>query len=1162
MSLSDVVVSQVDLSEVEVEPLSHAGRVVGAFFPLDRAEIEVVQSAFEAGAGKPDAYSLVGHGRDGHFWVRRKSDRRLVALDELGVYRLLSSLELPGGQAWRGLPEVMIVSCGANNPGTGGLPGRLRELAGKKDGYRGEFSGYEGRARVRKGRHRIEELTGEPAGEFKGGVGIDENGVPYVDLAPPEQGEPELPLGVSRYSPDAGGLRAERQAPVVDQVPNWLLEFAKEARRDAEIVDQWHMEPPGSDSVVLTEGNKNSMREFARRLLRREPGEGEVPWDIQLHVTETRTRLENNGDVWFGKLKEELKAALVDLDVPKNSKLLNFDFDHIKHSAKKANDKFPSLDILVFDTAGKTIGEYQSAQSLDLSFVPFRADLVAASRRKLHWRVEGLAGIVDSVEGDQSLLVLELHSSERLRKDREASVSEQMSVAAQKVYPEKSDEEIKTFIEKRTTFIDGSARFTALIVDLIKLPADGRVPLRGAAGVVVEPLVDGSVPREVQREWRSWVAEARKKVRKTQEVKRVRKSRGDPARAPVADSLLEPVRTEWSPSQAGFNVASVRRDAEVVGRWQAKPPVMGHPVLPSNSMVELAEGLRRRVPAEGDVPWDIQLHVTEPKARLDRYGEDWFDLLEEELKAALKACGVDEGADLPLFDFDHIKHEATEETNPSIDILVFDTAGKTIREYQSAQSLDLSFIPFRVDLVAASRRKLHWRVEGLAGIVDDVEGDQSLLVLDLRSNDMREGRAASVIEQLKSASQKVFPGKSGEEIDTFINKNIVLMDGTSKQGRGISVDLIRLSADMLVSLRDKLGVSAERSIYDKLPREAQKKLRSWAAKARKAALSDVDIAQLDSLLQGKVTVALLRSTGSESVEMFSDEESKVRAFGSSLGKAILERPPGWEFPDVRITVHLTSGSSDESVRQVVKNYLIGVLENEMEKAGVNPSDVNRVAFTWFWGRNGRGYAGWVSLRIHVSPGEPREGRELEYYRRAKMLAGKFAHVNSALLSKAVEQRVMLAAEGFFGRFIAAVDELPTLKIHIKGPPRLGPARQELMEKVVRETLVACRENNEKPEALPKVEAIMRYARIEWDSESLLPQGVDFSLWETVLGEEIVAGTENWLDPYFENSGAAGEVAPLPDAVGGGIDLEDVEFVELTDGMGGVTRAYYPLQRES
>lgn len=137
--LSDVVGD--GLADVDFVPLRDgAGRVVGTFFPLGVGEVEVVESAFVAGAGVVGGYSLVGHGGGGGFSVRRRSDGVVVKLDEFGVYRLLSSRELPGGGAWRGMPELVVVSCRVDDPAADGLLGRLREVL-RQEGYRGMVQG-------------------------------------------------------------------------------------------------------------------------------------------------------------------------------------------------------------------------------------------------------------------------------------------------------------------------------------------------------------------------------------------------------------------------------------------------------------------------------------------------------------------------------------------------------------------------------------------------------------------------------------------------------------------------------------------------------------------------------------------------------------------------------------------------------------------------------------------------------------------------------------------------------------------------------------------------------------------------------------------------------------------------------------------------------------
>ncbi|MGW4135188.1 hypothetical protein, partial [Amycolatopsis japonica] len=295
----------------------------------------------------------------------------------------------------------------------------------------------------------------------------------------------------------------------------WLLNVSKAVRRDADVVDWWHAEPPKSGPPALSEADKTSMRAFADRLLQHKPAEGEVPWDIQLHVVEVEVRLARYSEEWFKLLESELKSALLAHGVREDSELLRFDFDHITHQANKSKNIVSGVDIFVYDTTGQTIQEYQNAQSLELSFLLFGNDLMASSRRKLHWMVEALARRMDGVKSDHSLLALELRAAEKLSKARTASVIEDMKAATRKVYRENSDAKTETFIKKRTTFMHRSTKKgQGLFVDLIQRPADAPASLRDESEVVAEQPTDGNGLREARDEWQSWVKKARKKARR------------------------------------------------------------------------------------------------------------------------------------------------------------------------------------------------------------------------------------------------------------------------------------------------------------------------------------------------------------------------------------------------------------------------------------------------------------------------------------------------------------------------------------------------------------------------------------------------------------------------------------------------------------------------
>ncbi|MGW4135157.1 hypothetical protein, partial [Amycolatopsis japonica] len=642
-----------------------------------------------------------------------------------------------------------------------------------------------------------EELTAKPDG------GVSEHdGVRYVDLATPgwqewpdlswdgqipaAQRQDQLPRAAKRKAtgppPASEGPRRGTVSNLGEaQGATWLPNSAKTARHDAKVVDRWHAEPPASGDPALSKADKEAMGEFAGRLLQRKPVEGGVPWDIQLHVTVKQEKPRDYCESWFELLEEELKTALIARGVPEGSELLRFDFDHIEHQAKKNLNILPGVDIFIHDTARQTIREYQKAQNLELLFLPLRKELVAASRRKLRWRVEELA----RVESDQRLLVLELRTAENLRAGRVASVVEEVKAAARKAYRENSESKAEAFLEKRTTIIYGSAKNgQGLSVDLIPLSTDAPVSLRDASKVVEEQSAGGHVSRGVRKEWHSWVEKARKKARRAHK------------RSAGAEDLFELTRTKRPRLRRGANVAPGGRDAEVVGRWHVKRPTSGFPVLSKadgDRLGALADHLLLRKPVEGGVPWDVQLHVTEFPKRLKEYGQKWFELLEEELKAALMSRGVPEDAELLRFDFDHIEHHARKEKNilPSVDILVHDTTGQMIQEYQNSRHLDLYFVPYREEFTAASRRKLCWRVAALARDVDGLEGARSLLVLHLRSaKNSLEGHVKSVTRAVNAAVRTEYREKSDVEIENFIKKRIELICGTSTQSSVLFADVL------------------------------------------------------------------------------------------------------------------------------------------------------------------------------------------------------------------------------------------------------------------------------------------------------------------------------------------------------------------------------------
>ncbi|MGW4135158.1 hypothetical protein, partial [Amycolatopsis japonica] len=801
---------------------------------------------------------------------------------------------------------------------------------------------------------------------------------------------------------------------------------------------------------MLSEDDKARLSALAARLLGEfAPVEGGAPWDIQLDVTEPDRRLKDYGQEWFELLENELKSALIAHGVREDSELLRFDFDHVKHSASRSKNILPGVALFVYGPAGKMIQEYQNAQSLDLHFLPLRKDLVASSRRKLHWKVEALARVAGGTESDHSLLLLHLRGPDNLLEGRVRSVTRVVNAAARTANPEASALEIEAFIDKHIELVfENSKKVTVLFVDVLDkvraLAADSgyRGELPGRARVWEDGRIEEiqAAPGELSgrpdlmgRQAFSGFSLEGDRHGGSLDIPMLpwqgeQQSMAGPAwpvtELPSAPEAPRPGTVSNSGGAQGWllNAAkAARRDADVVDWWHAEPS--GYPALSEadkKSMSTFAGRLLQRKPAEGEVPWDIQLHVAESDHRLAKYGKKWFELLSNELKSALMAHGVREDSELLRFDFDHVKHSARKDSPnfPSVDIVVFDTAGQEIQEYQNAQSLELLFLPLRKDLVASSRRKLRWRIEGLARAVDRAESDQSLLALKLRgSKNMIEGLTKSVTEEIKEATRRVYPGKSDAEIKTFIEKRTTFRYVTVNKYSTLFVDL-------------------------------------------------ADIAQLVPFVRMEPTAGLLGSASLESVALLSEDEKNITSFGVLLGKNIVARPVGWEAPDARITVRLKSGWDDENVRRVVRNYLGGVLGKGMLEAGMAEPEVQGFAFTWSWARGRDGTVGRVSMRVHVPAGEPPEGRELDYYRRAKALTGKFLSNNSTRLSKAVERRVALAAEGFFDRFVAAAGVRPSLEVDINGHRKLGPARQELLVSVVREALLARRAGSAAPWGLP------------------------------------------------------------------------------------------------
>ncbi|MGW4135109.1 hypothetical protein, partial [Amycolatopsis japonica] len=890
---------------------------------------------------------------------------------------------------------------------------------------------------------------------------------------------PETPIPAIASDPDvAPGPDTVFELPAAERLNSRTRVVAP----DAAEVARWSVKPPKwavepsklVDSELSSEA-KAGLGALADRLLGEfAPVKGGVPWDIRLHVTETAFRLENKYDeAWFKLMERELESALKARKADEG--LLWFDFDHIAHRIQSG--KPASLDLVVHDTAGQTIQEYQDAQSMGLFFLPF-GDLTAASRRKLHWRVRRLAEIAEENAGDQRRLVLDLRSPESLRRRRVETVTREVNKAVRTAYPGKTGQEIKAFIDKYIGLASGVSSNSFLFVALTRLPT--------GQGVVAEPSA-GDLPSGVRQSWESHVTRARKAARGRKEPQVVQVEPDDLVELTVAD---RPVRAALRTGKGGFDVPEA-------ARWSATPSQSGSPELSDADMKRMgafAESFLRHVPeAKGEL-WDIRLHVTDTQARLKHHGQAWFELLEMAFKATLAARGIREDSERLLFGFDHIEHRPQGKA-PSVDIVVYKTSVKMIQDYQQAQELDLDFLPRGDDLLKASRRKLHWRVEGLAKIVEADSSDRSRLVLDLHSREgTSSGRLKAVTQAVNTAVRRAYPRASRMEVKTFIDKRIeIICRDSKKRAAGLFVDVVNYP--------------------------------------EKAAFGTLSLQQLASLKNGKS--GHFAWVSPDHVQMSPDHEEEIRYFGDLLGQKILTRPH--ELPDVRITVNLNSGFGDDNVRQAVQKHLAGLLWEGMSRArlveydaSLTEFEIEGFAFTWLWRQESRSYEGQVFVRARFQAGEPVGGRPSEYYRQAKKLKGMFLSGNSAQLPKPVERRVALVTEGFFGRFIAG--ERSILTIEIKGNSRTGLLREKRMKDVVREALVALGEGI----AVPTVEHIMRdYVQIAWDPQWTLTNA-EFLIQELDPVEHNVRG------PVLPSSGVPAVL--LSEVVVGGVDVGDVECV--------------------
>ncbi|MGW4128565.1 hypothetical protein [Amycolatopsis japonica] len=735
--LPEVVMGEeIKLSDTEVAPLwNGTGRVVGAFFPLDRAEIEVVQSAFKAGAGNPRAYSLVGHGGDGGFWVQRRSDRQMVKLNEAGVWRLLNSLLVPDGGAWPAMSDVMIVSCGVNNPATGGLLGKIQKLTTTTD-YPGELSGTEGRARLRKDNPWIEELGDEPPGPLTVGVSTDENGVPYVDLATPPRSDRTFPVFPLTEADSTEPLRKVQRRPPRREVAVWTGLFSKE------------------DPSKLHESNEEGLSAFARLFAANvkvlaEQGR-EMP-EVRLRASATSKWKRVLAPKQIGLLERCLLDAVRRHELDPGELGITFDHD-LDYS-----NNFGDLSIFVLDSPNLPPQSYRAALELDLpvNLKKGAVALSAADIRRLRWMIDGLVERVDVSES--TVLVMRfIVGPKGLGNELKSLITTEVNEVIRAAKSAAREADIGNFIKNHIVF-----RVLVNPGNKAKLALDIIGPFHDLDGFRREPL---------SLSWNNGALIEVPAIESTIQLERLRMPvwKESSGRSVEIGTLAE-----W------FGALSLHEEQELIA--QASLDELGGFVdVVARNMKMLAEHGRETA--------DIRLSQNLAEEAREAFGPGLLELVENELRRGLKLRGIDSQAFGLCFDYSEsriAKHAQ------GFKIAVHKSPNRSPQSYRSARSLELELLWYG-GLPEAHRRRLYWMVQGFVERVrgNFEQGKGGRLVVDLRSRFQKMTfHTDQVTREVIAAVRMALPREPDTNIKDFIRDHIVLVRRRTSGEPGLFLDV-------------------------------------------------------------------------------------------------------------------------------------------------------------------------------------------------------------------------------------------------------------------------------------------------------------------------------------------------------------------------------------
>ncbi|OKA03129.1 hypothetical protein ATP06_0237805, partial [Amycolatopsis regifaucium] len=734
----------------------------------------------------------------------------------------------------------------------------------------------------------------------------------------------------------------------------------------------------------LSAVDRRALDELADRLVRdgKIPTPGHETWDVRVHVTTKYGRSPQYGHTLFDLTKEALRSALRDRGV--DPEVLRLDLDHLSHRATKGKPE--GVGITVHRSPDLSEESYRNARSLDLPFLPRNAALSLASRRRLGWLVDGLVRRAEQ-SNDQSRLVLDLRSKDSMIEDRVRTITAEVNEAVRAALPGASDERVKAFIDDRIEFrqVSSNKYNPVLFIDVTEPAPVVETP-------VGETRADELIP------------------------------------LPAARNAIRPAA-----------IARVR-DAVVLVGWRAELSATETPRLSPEDDIALGELASRialntvELERSGREPVDVRMTLTDTPERRRQFGPELFAKLEDALRGALRAQGID--ADAARFSFDRLESTVTTDASPSLEVTVHRSSNRTVRSYQAARDLQIPFLPRTAEFSQAARRRLGWMVEGLAERVRDNTdpGERPRLVLDLRSSPrMTEPRMGEVTVQLNAAVRKALPGASRETIEQFIENHIEIRSEPSDrnavlyldiQGPEHALDRLPTQPRLQVKWTDAAVVSAG-AVYSLPPAAGTS---SWPPMpGARAGLDPV------------ADHSWFAAVETDPPRLSPEDQASLRELADRIARDSRDLNLSQREPlDVRL--HVTDAPDRrERLAAVLFEMLEDALRTALEQRGVAP-EVMRLVFDHLEHDLRKDKPRGAGITVHRSP-----NLSVRSYQTGKKLILPFLPRNPEL-SQASRRRLGWMVEGLVERIRDNTDpnERPQLILELRTPPMMGTLRAEVV----------------------------------------------------------------------------------------------------------------------